>query len=297
MLDRDQVVAELKAHLLDAPAMTDDHNREMFRYSFRGPESAPQWGSLARGRLLLLLSQPHPIALRLAGAVETSHHASLLVDDLIDGALTRRGYPSFWRKFGSARCVVFAHRTVALAIEEFNACDQAVMAAGAIVDAVLAAIRQMAEAELSVAAAVPRTLQEYRQLALGKTGSLYTLIGALVAATNPTVVNDRGMLVDAMVRLGVAKQIADDLQDAHPDCRGEPFSSAAAAERNVEASVYGLVKHGVPIEEVLRYHESCKTDMLGLLSGGLVATAQTDAAISLCSSICDIPADVNIMSR
>ncbi|MDR2081324.1 MAG: polyprenyl synthetase family protein [Campylobacteraceae bacterium] len=68
-------------------------------------ESVPK-GKRLRAKLILKIAKTSPEALKLAAIVEMIHAASLLHDDVIDDADTRRGEESFNAKFGDKSAIM-----------------------------------------------------------------------------------------------------------------------------------------------------------------------------------------------
>lgn len=91
----------LKSTLLTAPAVVRRYTRHL-----AGPG-----GKLIRAKSLLACSQDnqgmiHPDAVKLAAAVEILHLATLVHDDVIDDATTRRGQQTLQKKFGKRSAVI-----------------------------------------------------------------------------------------------------------------------------------------------------------------------------------------------
>jgi|GEM_PF-989556 len=162
------------------------------------------------------LDQPRsPVLVDTATTVELVHLASLLHDDLVDGAAERRGMPTVASQWGGAAAVLAGDFLFASAFGMLVGGGQ-YHALGALARA----LRDMSEAEveqLSVAYRVPasgETAEEtYWRCVRGKTGSLFAAAceaGAVAGGAEgrySSVAKDFGML------LGSAFQVTDDLLD------------------------------------------------------------------------------------
>lgn len=158
----------------------------------------------------------------LAVAVELVHVASLLHDDLVDGAAERRGMPTVVRRWGPPVAVLSGDYL-------FSAAFELLVGAG-LYDAVRLmswALRSMCESEIEQLHSLddPETTEDdYLSWVRGKTASLFAAAcaaGAGCAGADP-------VRTDVAFRfgqhLGTAYQLADDLMDVigDPEKLGKP---------------------------------------------------------------------------
>jgi heptaprenyl diphosphate synthase len=212
----------------------------------------------------------------LAEAAELVHVASLLHDDLMDGAVTRRGQPAAWRAIGPKAAVLGGDLAHVLALQRVRRAPSPALAhfldgVGAMVHAQALEIEQ----EGRLAGGVPA----WRAVAFGKTAALIgwcAEAGALVAG-------DAGMAQELCrfgQGLGLAFQAVDDLLDLVPgmdpgkapfaDLRARvpslPIRFAAAADPQLAARIEALWSAGDPPEPSLvravRQHGSPPTAAL-----------------------------------
>ena len=171
-----------------------------------------------------MLNAPHDKLLTLAAAVEMLHTATLVHDDLIDGALLRRGMPTLNAHWSPAATILtgdymFA-RAAKLAAESDNLRLMKLFAE------TLATIVNGELTQLFVSRGVI-SRANYAKRIYAKTASLFemtTQAAALVSPTNETV-------VEAMrqfgYHLGMAFQIVDDILDftGEQETVGKPVGS------------------------------------------------------------------------
>lgn len=175
----------------------------------------------ARPRLLLAFAQlvrrddddgdGDSDALVLAGAaIELIHTASLLHDDVVDGADARRGRASANARFGNSAAVLAGDLVLARGLALLSSDAGAMNAALDVVARMsTAAVREIEVRGQDV------SVDEALRIALGKTGALFGLCGTLAGLGRPHA--------DALRRageaFGVAFQIADDIDDVDTDGR------------------------------------------------------------------------------
>lgn len=178
------------------------------------PASAWKWttaGQLLRARLLARLS----IARRVpparwqtfAAAIELVHAASLLHDDVIDGALLRRHAPALWTLYGP-RLAILAGDYLLAAAFDLMAPYRTPLAA------MLAAARTTCVSEMQRELAPPPSASPRRAFLLdharGKTGPLFSLAAAGLLPPSPR----RSFWEHTGSEIGLLYQISDDLSDA-----------------------------------------------------------------------------------
>ena len=157
----------------------------------------------------------------IATAIELIHTATLLHDDIIDGAETRRGKESAYKKFGLKSTLVAGDFLFIKAFEFAGKFDETV------VQWTADACTSLTEGEIlqgrfnrnrSV------TLDDYLEIVKRKTASLFhtgAKVGAYLAGA------DRALLDEAErygMNMGIAFQMVDDVLDivGHPDLLGKP---------------------------------------------------------------------------
>lgn len=153
--------------------------------------------------------------LDVAVAVELVHAASLLHDDVVDGAAVRRGLPSANARVGASLAVLSGDLLLTAALARLRAHGPAA------IDKAIAVVAEMTRAVAFELAARRRTdvaLEDWRAMAEGKTGALFGCAAWLVAAGAGDL--GRAERFDRALRhLGVAFQIADDVDDLALDPR------------------------------------------------------------------------------
>jgi geranylgeranyl pyrophosphate synthase len=169
-------------------------------------------GKRLRPLLVFLASPPgHEPPLRAGVAVELVHMATLVHDDVIDGAQLRHGRPAAWSAHGRAAAratgdYLFARAFAELA-ESGDAAGVTVLA-----DAALALVRGEALQRLQLHDATT-TIDSYLELCALKTGKLFEA-ACLLGGRDPA-------LGRFGLALGIAFQIADDILD----CSGETLET------------------------------------------------------------------------
>jgi len=179
---------------------------------------------------LLLLSNGYagairPSAIRLAAVVELLHSATLIHDDVIDSADTRRGRPSANSRWGNHRSVLAGDwlymQSFQMALEERNF---------RILDILIDLTQKMVEGELIQLAKIGRmdvTEQDALKLATYKTACLFSGCARLGAVLGGLPRDDEEALADYGRYAGLAFQMVDDLLDftASTEQLGKPVLS------------------------------------------------------------------------
>jgi octaprenyl-diphosphate synthase len=204
-------------------------------------------GKRIRPSLLLLSAKAQGYSgdamIRLGAVVEMVHTATLVHDDIIDAADTRRGRPSANTTWGNAKCVLAGDwlymQAFRLALDERNF---------RILDLLIGLTQQMVEGELLQMEKLGRCIaeDEYNALIYRKTACLFEVsmrLGSVLAAGGPILVNGSsnghaaphsaagGSLEESMGdygrSLGMAFQIVDDVLDltATEEVLGKPVAS------------------------------------------------------------------------
>ena len=180
---------------------------------------------------LLLLSNSHaagkrsPGAIRLAACVELLHSATLIHDDVIDSADTRRGRPSANSRWGNHRSVLAGDwlymQSFQMALEERNF---------RILDILIDLTQKMVEGELLQLEKIGRievTEDDALRLATYKTACLFSGCARLGAVLGGLEGEDEEALADYGRYAGLAFQLVDDLLDftASAETLGKPVLS------------------------------------------------------------------------
>ena len=185
-------------------------------------------GKRIRPSLLLLAS--HQLgyfgqgAIRLGAVVEMVHTATLVHDDIIAGAETRRGRPSANTTWGNEKCVLAGDwlymQAFKVALEEHNL---------RILDLLIGLTQQMVEGELLQIQKLGRAVSEaeYYDLIFRKTACLFSTsmrMGAILAQASEA---EEAILAAYGRVVGLAFQIVDDVLDltATEEVLGKPVAS------------------------------------------------------------------------
>jgi len=183
-------------------------------------------GKLIRPRLVLLSSglfgEISERAFDVAIAIECIHTASLVHDDIVDGASLRRGVPTINHLFDSHTAVLAGDHLFATAFEIL-----ARHRLSEVLSEVTRAIKQMCAGEIAQDLNLFNTglsEKDYFRNIFGKTASLFGAAcrcGALVAGARPQDVKQIGLFGE---HPGYAFQIADDVMDfcGEPGTLGKP---------------------------------------------------------------------------
>ncbi len=171
-----------------------------------------------------ILGKPGDLC-RVAAAVELIHTASLLHDDVIDGAQTRRGKPSLNSLYGNNPAVLTGDYFFARAFELVALCKNK-----ALICLFTAAISTMCEGEIEQSRNAFNcniSKGQYLRCAYSKTAVLLEACceaGALLSKLDDYAVEQ---LKNYGRNLGMAFQITDDLLDiwGDPACTGKPIGS------------------------------------------------------------------------
>ena len=177
-------------------------------------------GKMMRPILALLVAEaagaatpPPEDTYRYAAATELLHNATLLHDDVVDGATERRGMPTVASLLGGSAAVLIGDYWL-------QKCLRLILGARRETDRVLRLFAQtlghLTEGELlqmQKATSGDTTIPDYLRIIYGKTASLFesTALSAAISVSAPEeVVRAMG---DFAVQLGIAFQIKDDIFD------------------------------------------------------------------------------------
>ena len=185
-------------------------------------------GKRIRPSMLLLtahlLGYSGPSAIRLGAVVEMVHTATLVHDDIIDGANTRRGRPSPNTTWGNEKCVLAGDwlymQAFKVALEERSL---------RVLELLIGLTQQMVEGELLQIQKLGKAVSEaeYYDLIFRKTACLFSVsmrLGAVLAGATEAQETE---LAHYGRSVGLAFQIVDDVLDltATEEVLGKPVAS------------------------------------------------------------------------
>jgi octaprenyl-diphosphate synthase len=228
--------------------------QELGRDSASGVSTITEIAEYLRGgggkriRPTLLLLSSHALgftgqsAIRLGAVVEMVHSATLVHDDIIDGANIRRGRPSANTTWGNEKCVLAGDwlymQAFHVALKEKNL---------RVLDLLIGLTQQMVEGELLQIQKLGRAVSEaeYYDLIYRKTACLFSVsmqLGAVLAGADEAVEAKLGAYGRTV---GLAFQIVDDVLDltASEEVLGKPVASDLR-EGKATLAVIHSVDHG-----------------------------------------------------
>src|SRR5436305_9262060 len=260
-------------------------------------------GKRIRPALLLLASKLFNYegrgAVKLGAVVEIIHTATLVHDDIIDEAETRRGRPAANTQWGNSKCVLAGDwlymQAFKVAVQERNF---------RILDALIDLTQQMVEGELLQMERLCKliSLDEHVDLIYRKTACLFSVcmrLGAILGGASP---GQEEQVARYGRDLGMAFQIVDDVLDLTASERvlGKPVASDLR-EGKVTMSVIHALERCTPeeremIETVVdqrAFNGVTHAEILGILEryGSLEAATSRAAAFaeSASKAICTFP--------
>jgi len=211
--------------------------------------------------LLLLLSAKalgctSPSRIRLGAVVEMLHTATLVHDDIIDEADTRRGRPSSNTTWGNSKCVLAGDwlymQAFSSALEERNF---------RVLELLISLTQQMVEGELLQMEKLGHLIneEEYFDLIFRKTACLFKVSMQLGAAITPAHGFGDHEEIEAQLgeygrNLGLAFQIVDDVLDltAAEDVLGKPVASDLREGKATLAVIHALERGTGADREAIR---------------------------------------------
>lgn len=212
-------------------------------------------GKRIRPLLLLLsakaLGSTSHSRIRLGAVVEMLHTATLVHDDIIDEASTRRGRPSSNTTWGNSKCVLAGDwlymQAFSSALEERSF---------RVLDLLISLTQQMVEGELVQIEKLGHLIneEEYFDLIFRKTACLFKVSMQLGAA-----IANAGSEVDSQLgeygrNLGLAFQIVDDVLDltAAEEVLGKPVASDLREGKATLAVIHALERGTGADREAIR---------------------------------------------
>jgi octaprenyl-diphosphate synthase len=205
-------------------------------------------GGGKRIRPSLLLLSAHMLgysgngAIRLGAVVEMVHTATLVHDDIIDGADMRRGRPSANTTWGNEKCVLAGDwlymQAFKVALEEKNL---------RVLDLLIGLTQQMVEGELLQIQKLGKAVSEaeYYDLIFRKTACLFSVSMRLGSALAGATEAEETQLATYGRAVGLAFQIIDDVLDlpATEEVLGKPVASDLR-EGKATLAVIHSIDHG-----------------------------------------------------
>jgi octaprenyl-diphosphate synthase len=200
-------------------------------------------GKRIRPALLLLSSKLFNYegrgAVKLGAVVEIIHTATLVHDDIIDEAKTRRGRPAANTQWGNSKCVLAGDwlymQAFKVAVQERNF---------RILDTLIELTQQMVEGELLQMEKLGRLilLDEHFDLIYRKTACLFSVcmrLGAILGGATP---EQEEQVARYGRDLGMAFQIVDDVLDltASEEILGKPVASDLREGKVTMAVIHAL---------------------------------------------------------
>ena len=225
--------------------------REFGRDTVSGVEAITEIGEYLRGgggkrirpALLLLSAKLFNYqgrgAVKLGAVVEIIHTATLVHDDIIDEAQTRRGRPAANTQWGNPKCVLAGDwlymQAFKIAVQERNF---------RILDTLIDLTQQMVEGELLQMEKLGKliSLEEHFDLIFRKTACLFSVcmrMGAILGGATP---EQEESLARYGLDLGMAFQIVDDVLDltASENILGKPVASDLREGKVTMAVIHAL---------------------------------------------------------
>jgi len=194
-------------------------------------------------------------AIQLGAVVEIIHTATLVHDDIIDEAKTRRGRPAANTQWGNSKCVLAGDwlymQAFKIAVQERNF---------RVLDLLIELTQQMVEGELLQMEKLGRciSLDEHFDLIYRKTACLFSVSTELGGVLGGATAEQEQRLGEYGRNLGMAFQIVDDVLDltANEEILGKPVASDLREGKATMAIIHALerctpAEHGA-IEKVLR---------------------------------------------
>src|SRR5262249_31614063 len=223
-------------------------------------------------------------SIRMATVMEFLHTATLVHDDVIDKAETRRNRPSINSEFGNQTAVLMGDWLYMSAFETSLA-ERSLP----ILDILTAVTRKMTEGELLQLTLLGRTdisEEQYFDVIARKTAYLFSAcceIGALLGGADARTQN---MMRDYGMNLGIAFQLVDDLLDftSHEEVLGKP-AGADLLEGKVSLPLIFLLQRAPEyrgdVQRVIaegNYADVSRASLLSALElSGALALARTRA--------------------
>ena len=216
-------------------------------------------------------------AIKLGAVVEIIHTATLVHDDIIDEALTRRGRPAANTQWGNSKCVLAGDwlymQAFKIAVQERNF---------AILDTLIDLTQAMVEGELLQIERLGKSisLDEHFDLIHRKTACLFSVcmkLGGILARVENS---DLNRLAEYGRNLGMAFQIVDDVLDltASEEVLGKPVASDLREGKATMAVIHAL-EHCTPAERATIESVLSTGGFNGITPADIVAILQRHGSI------------------
>ncbi len=212
-------------------------------------------GKMLRPALLILcrgLDQDPGPSNHMAAALEYLHLASLVHDDIIDGAELRRGRPSVVSQYGLSKAIYTGDYLIWLAVKCLSSLDPALFPRkpADFMGPLLEAEAEQLDSKFSTA----MTEADYLKRIEAKTGLLFSLASAAGQGLAAKSVQQLDTARLAGLLYGIAFQLRDDLQDLDdPDFKD-------LKDGNYTHPVLSALKHDPKLPELLRAAAECGAD-------------------------------------
>jgi octaprenyl-diphosphate synthase len=233
-------------------------------------------GKRIRPALLLLASKLFGYsghsAIRLGAVVEIIHTATLVHDDIIDEAQTRRGRPAANTRWGNSKCVLAGDwlymQAFKIVLEERNF---------RVLDLLIGLTQQMVEGELLQMEKLGKSITEAEHLNLifRKTACLFSVSMRLGAIIGGATDEQEQALGEYGRNLGMAFQIIDDVLDltASEEVLGKPVASDLREGKATMAVIHAVERctpeERMVVESVLQkraFDEIQPADVISILN-------------------------------
>ena len=211
-------------------------------------------------------------AVKLASVVEIIHTATLVHDDIIDEAQTRRGRPAANTQWGNSKCVLAGDwlymQAFRIAVQERDF---------RILDVLIELTQQMVEGELLQMEKLGKLIspQEYLDLIYRKTACLFSVCMRTGGILGGATAEQEQRLGQYGRDLGMAFQIVDDVLDltASESVLGKPVASDLREGKVTMAVIHALERctaaERMQIEKILRdrgFNGVTHADILAILT-------------------------------
>jgi len=239
-----------------------------------GEDLAAAGGKRVRPGLVYLalraLGAEHPLEHDLAVAVELLHSASLLHDDLLDNADTRRGQVTAFRRFGNVVSVMSGDYMLSKLLVLLSGMPQSLTRA---FGETAATICEGEVLQFQVAAYGDYSEANYLDIIRGKTGVLFELAAVSPALLTGASAPQREALLHYGREYGLAFQMQDDLLDLSSD------------EATLGKPIGGDLREGKATDPVLRLLEGQDADEVrAVLTRRAAQAGDVERVRALCES-------------
>ncbi|MEQ8332519.1 polyprenyl synthetase family protein [Nisaea sp.] len=174
-------------------------------------------GGMNRARLGasigLVLGLPTPLVVGLTTLAQAVHEASLLIDDVNDRSLKRRGQATAWTKFGEDRATLSGIRLLTSAQRLCIALTDKFKLRLTVSETLSHAVERALDGQAAEITQTPSDWDQYDWIAARKTGALMALPVMLVASAAGTPAVQEQRWQQQVETIGLIYQLADDIRD------------------------------------------------------------------------------------